>query len=471
MPPAVRAGPVPAPPPAAAARAPELARGPTGSIGARRGARPIRVGFPSASACGRSARGRAVASERLGSGERRVHATPGATRRAASSARAVACASRGVGDRNGPSRAASIVPPRRARLERLERRNRRNRRNRLRDGFDERNARGRGRIVPCRSVRAASEARRAKGVPDTARDTRVKRTPRGAAPGRRTATAVGDGVSRGTGDDGGTNGTNGRSSTPLFPGTIGGFFRSVGIGLTVAFGGLVFAVSFATLVFDGPEGSRAPSPRARPSCCSAARRRRRWWRRARVCPPSPRCRTAPAPSSPSWRRRFTAPKASTRPPSSRRWRRRSYAEGVSTGAIMSLLGKYKLGNIVRLLPSPVTGGFLAGTGYVLTAGALKVLSGSSDDGAEIDTFVTFVRTMIANVDDTDRSSRSSIHPPDGSNAASSSSRRASHSRLALAVGNRRVRKFWVVPAFLGGGVAAYFSALRVFLNLSPDARR
>ena len=29
--------------------------------------------------------------------------------------RAVACASRGVGDRNGPSRAASIVPPRRAR--------------------------------------------------------------------------------------------------------------------------------------------------------------------------------------------------------------------------------------------------------------------------------------------------------------------------------------------------------------------
>ena len=72
--------------------------------------------------------------------------------------RAVACASRGVGDRNGPSRAASIVPPRRARL---ERRNRRNRRNRLRDGFDERSARVRGRIVPCRSVRAASEARRA----------------------------------------------------------------------------------------------------------------------------------------------------------------------------------------------------------------------------------------------------------------------------------------------------------------------
>ena len=30
---------------------------------------------------------------------------------------------------------------------------------------------------------------------------------------------------------------------------------------------------------------------------------------------------------------------------------------VSTGAIMSLLGKYKLGNIVRLLPSPVTGDF------------------------------------------------------------------------------------------------------------------
>ena len=46
-----------------------------------------------------------------------------------------------------------------------------------RDGFDERSARVRGRIVPCRSVRAASEARRAeRRASDTARDTRVKRT-------------------------------------------------------------------------------------------------------------------------------------------------------------------------------------------------------------------------------------------------------------------------------------------------------
>ena len=113
------------------------------------------------------------------------------------------------------------------------------------------------------------------------------------------------------------------------------------------------------------------------------------------------------------------------------------------------------------------GGFLAGTGYVLTAGALKVLSGSSD-AVGLDTFVTFVRTMIANVHDTG-SIVSVIDPSSGwiergvfvfaPGVALG---------LALAVGNRRVRKFWVVPAFLGGGVAAFFSALRVFLNLSPD---
>ena len=48
---------------------------------------------------------------------------------------------------------------------------------------------------------------------------------------------------------------------------------------------------------------------------------------------------------------------------------------VCTGLLMTFLGHRKLGNIVRLLPSPVTGGFLAGTGWVLTAGAFKVLSG------------------------------------------------------------------------------------------------
>ena len=40
----------------------------------------------------------------------------------------------------------------------------------------------------------------------------------------------------------------GRQTLRTFPSTFGGFVQSVGIGLTVAFGGLVFAISFATLV-------------------------------------------------------------------------------------------------------------------------------------------------------------------------------------------------------------------------------
>ena len=140
MPPAVRAGPVPAPPLPPAARAPGLARGPTGSIGARRGARPIHVGFPSASACGRSARGRAVASERLGSGERRVHDTPGATKRAASSAHARWRVLRAV-SATGTDRAA----PRRSSLPLCSR--------------DERSETSRKACLTRRAIRARSERR------------------------------------------------------------------------------------------------------------------------------------------------------------------------------------------------------------------------------------------------------------------------------------------------------------------------
>ena len=49
----------------------------------------------------------------------------------------------------------------------------------------------------------------------------------------------------------------------------------------------------------------------------------------------------------------------------------------ASGALMMALGQAKLGNIVRLLPSPVTGGFLAGTGWVLTTGSFKVLTGQT----------------------------------------------------------------------------------------------
>ena len=47
------------------------------------------------------------------------------------------------------------------------------------------------------------------------------------------------------------------------------------------------------------------------------------------------------------------------------------------GLIVSLLGLLRWGRLVRLIPYPVCGGFLAGSGFLLLAGAFKVLTGQS----------------------------------------------------------------------------------------------
>lgn len=44
---------------------------------------------------------------------------------------------------------------------------------------------------------------------------------------------------------------------------------------------------------------------------------------------------------------------------------------LATGLTLWLLGHYRLGNLIRFIPYPVVGGFLAGTGWVLLTGALR----------------------------------------------------------------------------------------------------
>jgi len=46
-----------------------------------------------------------------------------------------------------------------------------------------------------------------------------------------------------------------------------------------------------------------------------------------------------------------------------------------TGGIFLALGFFKLGNLIRFIPYPVIGGFLAGTGWLLTSGAIEVMTG------------------------------------------------------------------------------------------------
>ncbi|MEQ8407658.1 MAG: SulP family inorganic anion transporter [Gammaproteobacteria bacterium] len=49
---------------------------------------------------------------------------------------------------------------------------------------------------------------------------------------------------------------------------------------------------------------------------------------------------------------------------------------VITGLFLLLIGRMKLGNLVRYIPYPVTGGFFAGIGYIFVQGGMTVASGS-----------------------------------------------------------------------------------------------
>ena len=54
-----------------------------------------------------------------------------------------------------------------------------------------------------------------------------------------------------------------------------------------------------------------------------------------------------------------------------------------TGAFLLLLGRFKLGNLIRFLPYPVVGGFLAGTGWLLAQGAVGVMTGTSFNWSQL----------------------------------------------------------------------------------------
>jgi SulP family sulfate permease len=48
---------------------------------------------------------------------------------------------------------------------------------------------------------------------------------------------------------------------------------------------------------------------------------------------------------------------------------------VITGVFLFLLGRLRLGNLIRYIPYPVIGGFLAGSGWLLVRGAVRVMTG------------------------------------------------------------------------------------------------
>ena len=59
-----------------------------------------------------------------------------------------------------------------------------------------------------------------------------------------------------------------------------------------------------------------------------------------------------------------------------------------TGVVLLLLGRLKLGNLIRFVPYPVVGGFLAGTGWLLFKGGVGILAGRA---LSLQTLHRFVR--------------------------------------------------------------------------------
>ena len=67
----------------------------------------------------------------------------------------------------------------------------------------------------------------------------------------------------------------------------------------------------------------------------------------------------------------------------------SLAIATSTvGIVCFLLGTFKLGNLIRFIPYPVVGGFLAGTGYLLAQGAFNVMTDRFFNLADLPTLLT-----------------------------------------------------------------------------------
>ncbi|RJP47711.1 MAG: STAS domain-containing protein [Anaerolineaceae bacterium] len=61
---------------------------------------------------------------------------------------------------------------------------------------------------------------------------------------------------------------------------------------------------------------------------------------------------------------------------------------LATGAVFFFIGQFKLGNLVRYIPYPVIGGFLAGTGWLITRGTLEGMAGQSLSLAALPSLVT-----------------------------------------------------------------------------------
>lgn len=118
-----------------------------------------------------------------------------------------------------------------------------------------------------------------------------------------------------------------------------------------------------------------------------------------------------------------------------------FVSATGCGLLVRLLGGRGGGRYVRYLPHPVTAGFLAGTGYLLVAGAFRGLTGTS---------LRFESLAVL----------AKVNPLAGVTTIVVA--------VALLVLSRRVRHYMVIPGVIVGAVLA-FHAARVLLGLDLAA--
>lgn len=100
---------------------------------------------------------------------------------------------------------------------------------------------------------------------------------------------------------------------------------------------------------------------------------------------------------------------------------------VLSGLFFWALGRFSLGRLVRFVPYPVVGGFLAGTGYLVVVGGIGVMADATL-GPELlrpDLLVRWLPGFLYG--------------------------------LVLLLALRRFSQFWVMPLFLIGGIIAFYA--------------
>jgi len=115
-----------------------------------------------------------------------------------------------------------------------------------------------------------------------------------------------------------------------------------------------------------------------------------------------------------------------------------------TGLFMLALGWFRLGGLIRFIPYPVIGGFLAGTGWLLVLGSMRVMTGASISFSalpglfESDVLVSWLPGAVF--------------------------------ALALLLMLRRFKHFLVMPSMLVGAIGLFYVALLLFDVPVAEAR-